>query len=132
MPLRIQHERFWQLSDDFILDSRFRFGDRPPVTKFVYSPTHDLIVLGTGHETPSHKALISAFVPKKSIDTSYWVRGILLRPLKIVYYRQGVRELDWYRQTTEMLKTNGLPDEYRIRWGPEAKEGLGSELEFFP
>ena len=30
MPLRINNESFWEISAAFLLDSRFRFGDRPP------------------------------------------------------------------------------------------------------
>ena len=132
MTLRINNESFWEISAAFLLDSRFRFGDRPAVTKFVYLPTDDVLVLGSGRETPSHKALMSSYKAKELTDTTHWVRGIVLRDKRIIYYRQGVQDLDWYARTTEMLKRNGLPDSYTIAWGPDAKLKFKDELAGFP
>ncbi len=132
MLLRIQHESFWEISREFILDSRFRFGNDGPVTKFVYQPEEELMVLGAGKEVPSHKALISSYVCKIRTDTSNWVRGIVLRDKKVIYYRQGVRDLLWYDQTTAMLCSHGLPGDYRILWGAEAKQRLKDDLACYP
>ena len=132
MPLRIHNESFWEISPAFLLDSRFRFGDRTPVTKFVYLPTDDVLVFGSGREIPSHKALMSSYRPKELTDTTHWVRGIVLRDKRIVYYRQGVQDLNWYPQTTRMLRQNGMPDTYSVAWGPDAKLRLKAELEGFP
>jgi hypothetical protein len=65
-------------------------------------------------------------------DTTHWVRGIVLRDKRTIYYRQGVQDLDWYAQTTEMLKRNGMPDSYSVAWGPEAKLKLKDALAGFP
>lgn len=132
MTLRIQNASFWDLSKDFLLDSRFRFEPRQQVTKFVYLPDEEVLVLGTGKETPSHKALMSAFLKRDQTDTSRWVRAVVLRGRKIVYYRQGVLNLEWYDRTTEMLRRNGLPATYKVAWGPQAKKELAGDLAGFP
>jgi hypothetical protein len=132
VTLLIQHKDFWELSSRFVLDSRYRFGNRDPVTKFVYQPEDEVLVLGNGKATPSHKALISSFACKLRTDTSNWVRGIVLREKAMIYYRQGVRKLYWYDQTTDMLRTHGLPGEYRILWGVDAKKQLAEDLADFP
>jgi hypothetical protein len=132
MPLTIHQVRFWQISPAFVLDSRFRFGDRAPATKFVYRPPDQVLVLGTGREVPSHKALISSVRHKPGVDTSQWVRGIVLRERRIVYYRQGVADLGWYEATTAMLREHGLPPDYRIAWGAAAKKELAEDLVDYP
>src|SRR5262245_33412458 len=132
MSLRIQHESFWEISPEFILASRFRFGERGPVTKFVYFPPDELLVLGSGREVPSHKALISAVSHKSGLDTTHWVRGIVFQARGIIYYRQGVLDTNWYEATTVMLRAHGLPATYSVLWGPEAKRSLADDLEGFP
>ena len=132
MPLCIHHGSFWDISGEFILDSRFRFGNDGLVTKFVYQPEEEVLVLGAGKEAPSHKALISSYACKLRTDTSNWVRGIMLREKRVIYYRQGVRNLQWYDQTTEMLSSHGLPGSYQILWGPEARRQLLEDLAGFP
>jgi len=130
--MRIQNESFWEISKECVLDSRFRFGDGGLVTKFVYQPEERVLVLGSGREYPTHKALISSYACKKRTDTSYWVRGIVLREKGLVYYRQGVQDPQWYDQTSDMLRTHGLPGAYRIVWGREAKDNLKEDLAGFP
>lgn len=132
MPLRIQNASFWDISAEFLLDSRFRFDKRATATKFVYLPDEEVLVLGVGRETPSHKALMSSYRDKVSIDTSRWVRGIVLREKRIVYYRQGVVEEAWYDRTTAMLREHGLPAGYSVLWGPDAKRSLKEDLEGYP
>ena len=132
MTLRIQHESFWEIAPDFLLNSRFRFGDRPLATKFVYLPGDEVLVLGFGQAAPSHKALMSSYKDKKETDTSHWVRGIFLRDQRIIYYRQGVRDLAWYDETTRMLRHHGMPAECRVAWGLEAKRDFKEELSGFP
>jgi hypothetical protein len=132
MTLRIHNESFWDISPDFVLDSRFRFGERPAVTKFVFRPPEAVLILGYGRDIPSHKALMSSYLDKTATDTTLWVRGIVLRAESIIYYRQGVRDLDWYRATTEMLRALGLPSRYTVQWGEEAKRRLKPQLEGYP
>ena len=132
MPLRIQNASFWDISPGFLLDSTFRFDKREPATKFVYLPDEEVLVLGVGREAPSHKALMSSYRPKIEIDTSRWVRGIVLREKRIVYYRQGVRDTAWYDRTTAMLRAHGLPSGYVVLWGSEAKRSLKKDLEGYP
>ena len=132
MPLRIWNQSFWDVSPDFVLDSRFRFAERPLATKFVYLPDEEVLVLGAGREIPSHKALMSSYRDKGSTDTTSWVRGIVLRGKRVIYYRQGVRQLEWYGQTTAMLERHGLPETYTVAWGAEAKQALKEDLEGYP
>ena len=132
MALHIQNENFWDVSPVFVLDSHFKFGDKPLVTKFVYLPEEKVLILGTGRETPSHKALMSSYRSKEFTDTTHWVRAIVLRERKIIYYRQGVLDVDWYRQTTEMLRSYGMDAAYSALWGSEAKGLLKEDLSGFP
>ena len=132
MALCIQNESFWDVSRVFVLDSRFKFGDRPQVTKFVYLPEEEMLILGAGRETPSHKALMSAYRSKEFTDTSHWVRAIFLRDKKIIYFRQGVLNPDWYGQTADMLKNCGMAATYSTLWGPRAKSELKEHLSGFP
>jgi hypothetical protein len=132
MTLSIQNESFWEISSEFLLHSRSLFGNRPPVTKFVYRPPEEILVLGSGLDIPSHKALMSSYQSKNLTHTGHWVRGILLREKSIIYYRQGVVELGWYDLTTEMLKQHGMPSSYTVRWGSEAKRDLKEDIAPFP
>ena len=130
--MRIQNESFWEISKEWVLDSRFRFGEAGLVTKFVYQPEERVLILGSGREYPTHKALISSYGCKKQTDTSHWVRGIVLREKELIYYRQGVQDAQWYDQTSKMLQSHGLPSTYRIVWGREAKYDLKEDLAGFP
>ena len=132
MPIRILNDSFWEVSTDCLLESRFRFGSRPQVTKFVFRPDEEILVLGGGRETPSHKTLMSAYTPKEAVDTSGWVRGIVLRERQTIYYRQGVLDTGWYDRTTAMLKQHGLPAGYQVAWGPQARLDLKADLEGYP
>ena len=132
MELEICNRAFWDVSPEFVLDSRFRFGNRPLATKFVYQPDEDVLVLGAGAQVPSHKALMSSYRDKLSTDTSAWVRGIVLREKQIIYYRQGVRRLVWYDRTTQMLLRHGLPESYSVVWGADARQALKEDLEAYP
>ena len=58
--------------------------------------------------------------------------GIVLREKRIVYYRQGVRDEAWYERTTAMLRAHGLPPEYSVEWGVDAKRRLKEDLEGYP
>ena len=75
---------------------------------------------------------MSSYQAKELTDTTHWVRGIVLRDKRIIYYRQGVQDLDWYAQTTRMLKRTVCPTAYSIAWGPDAKQRLKDELAGFP
>jgi hypothetical protein len=75
---------------------------------------------------------MSAYRDKASTDTSQWVRGIVLRARRIVYYRQGVPDLLWYDATTAMLRSLGLPADYAVAWGPAAKKRLAEDLAGYP
>lgn len=132
MPLRIYNESFWNLEPEFVLDSRFRFGDHPQATKFVYRVPEEVLVLGSGREVPSHKALMSSYREKLATDTSHWVRGIVLRARRTIYCRQGVADATWYDATTAMLRRHGLPGDYAVVWGPEARRRLKEDLEGYP
>jgi len=132
MSLKIKNPTYWEIPAGSLLESRWRFGTHPLVTKFVYQPDGEILVMGCGRQAPSHKALMSAAAGKAGTDTSCWVRGVILRDRRLIYYRQGVRNPLWYQMTTEMLRSHGLPRDYDIVWGEEAKRALKEALEDYP
>lgn len=56
-----------------------------------------------------------------------YIRGIYFRDKKTVYLRGHEKE-EWLRLTEKMLRGNGVGEEIRIIWGPEAFQEIREDL----